>query len=161
VTTSFQEIDSYVKNKGIKVSVKELPNGHVQIKGNLLVNYYPDSKDRTAYVAGTREGFKHVGHKQAVTMALKIPVIKKNNKPRKSNRKRRMKLLANSPYCYWCIQKGSETKLTLETSTADHVIPLHRGGLDNMNNIVLSCEPCNTERGHDMPEIKRKWDKTP
>jgi 5-methylcytosine-specific restriction endonuclease McrA len=46
-------------------------------------------------------------------------------------------------------------KLTLDTSTMDHVIPLHRGGLDNANNRVLACEPCNSKRGHDMPELKR------
>ena len=38
----------------------EKPNGHFQINGKLLVNYYPFSKDKTAYIAQTKNGFKHV-----------------------------------------------------------------------------------------------------
>ena len=35
----------------------------------------------------------------------------------------------------------------------DHLVPLHRGGLDNPNNWVIACEPCNQARGHAMPEL--------
>ena len=76
-----QKLKQYVKDKN--VTVIQLEKGHVQIKGKLLVNYYPLSKNRTAYIAGTRRGFKNIGHKQAVTMALVVPQINKHHKKRK------------------------------------------------------------------------------
>ena len=65
-----------------------------------------------------------------------------------SYKKARRRLLKKHPFCHWC-----NTLLTEETATLEHIIPLKRGGLDNDNNRTLACEPCNQERGHDMPEI--------
>ncbi len=130
-------------------------NGHFQIKGRLLVNYYPFSKTRTAYVAGTLHGDKHVSPTQAVAMAFDAPpmareVGKRTDKRSSKTRRIRTRLIARKgPGCHWC-----QSVLTLDTSTIDHVIPIARGGLDNDNNRVLSCEPCNTARGHAMPELR-------
>lgn len=44
--------------------------------------------------------------------------------------------------CIYC-----ETKLTLENATADHVIPIAHGGNNCQINIVVCCQPCNSERG--------------
>jgi len=49
---------------------------------------------------------------------------------------------------------GAMPPLTKETATLDHVIPISRGGLNNANNYVIACEPCNSERGNNMPEVK-------
>jgi 5-methylcytosine-specific restriction endonuclease McrA len=64
------------------------------------------------------------------------------------------KMMAVTPHCYWC-----KRKLTMEIgspnqATLDHKIPLALGGLDNANNWVLACEPCNHDRGSKMPELK-------
>jgi len=40
--------------------------------------------------------------------------------------------------CHWCAGD-----LTLETLTADHVLPLSRGGGDGPDNVVPSCARCN------------------
>mmetsp|Transcript_2261 Transcript_2261/g.4801 ORF Transcript_2261/g.4801 Transcript_2261/m.4801 type:complete len:98 (+) Transcript_2261:89-382(+) len=35
----------------------------------------------------------------------------------------------------------------LDLATADHVIPLSRGGPDLPSNLVISCRPCNMKKG--------------
>jgi 5-methylcytosine-specific restriction endonuclease McrA len=44
--------------------------------------------------------------------------------------------------CFWC-----EVGLTSATRTLDHLVPLSKGGSNRLDNLVLSCEPCNAERG--------------
>lgn len=127
-------------------------NGHYQIVGGpLLVNYYPESKRRAAYVAGTMAGRSHITPAQAVAMALEPPPMtsEPDSRPKNQRAKRARMIRRNGPKCHWCPKT-----LTLDDSTIDHVIPLARGGLDNDNNRVLACAPCNSKRGHAMPEIK-------
>lgn len=129
-------------------------NGHYQVKGRLLVNYYPLSKKRTAYVDATTHGKHYVSPTEAVEMAFTPPPIasadKKDTRHGHSRNQRIRLIRKNGPYCHWC-----GCKVTVNTSTVEHVIPLHRGGLDNANNRVLACQPCNHKRGHDMPELAR------
>jgi len=138
--------------RGLKVV--DRGQGHFQITGGpLLINYYPLSKKHSAYVTGTTGRRTGVTPEQAVEMAFLPPPIAncgQKDDRKGSYRAQRRKLLKFSDKCHWC-----NMKLTLDTSTMDHVIPLHLGGLDNANNRVLACEPCNSKRGHDMPELKR------
>jgi hypothetical protein len=138
--------------RGLKVV--DRGQGHFQITGGpLLINYYPLSKKHSAYVAGTTGRRTGVTPEQAVEMAFLLPPIASRGQKddrKGSYRAQRRKLLKFSDKCHWC-----NMKLTLDTSTMDHVIPLHRGGLDNANNRVLACEPCNSKRGHDMPELRK------
>lgn len=130
---------------GVVVSLKS--DGHFHIQGALLVNYYPFSAKRTAYVANTVKSAQQVNMKAAIKMACELPPITKVK--RKGYRKIKLRMLSKNPACYWC-----KCHLEDETATVDHVIPLSRGGLDNDNNRVLACESCNNKRGNDMPEIK-------
>lgn len=46
--------------------------------------------------------------------------------------------------CHWChAEFRDELAPTLE-----HLIPQHNGGTSDDENLVLACEPCNTERHH-------------
>lgn len=45
--------------------------------------------------------------------------------------------------CYHCQKRFSSAELTM-----DHLIPLARGGTSSKNNVVVSCKPCNTAKGH-------------
>lgn len=133
------------------VQVKDCGKGHLQLQGKLLVNYYPDSKNSSAYVAGTTKSIKHVTPLAAIKMTMEQPKPSSNKAKRakqKVNKKRKAILYKKRQHCYWC-----KTPLTLKTSTLEHIIPLHRGGLDNMNNLTLACGPCNHERDCDMPEL--------
>lgn len=129
--------------------------GHFQIHGQLLVNYYPFGKKRTAYIAGTTRGVHRVTPEQAVDMAFEAPPLAdakhKDRRSRNSRRKRLQLIKIKGPHCHWC-----RCGVTIDTSTIDHVVPLARGGLDNANNRVLACEPCNTGRGHAMPELNAR-----
>lgn len=145
-----QELKRIAESRGIQVI--DRGNGHLQLVGGpLLVNYYPESKKRTAYVAGTTARRTYVSPQKAVEMCFDPPSIHGAPKDSRSTHSRaiRRRMLRKGKECHWC---GVE--LTLDTSTIDHVIPLHRGGLDNANNRVLACEPCNSKRGHEMPELK-------
>jgi len=137
------------------LEVVERGAGHFQIKGGkLLVNYYPDSRKRSAYVAGTTRRYEHVTPERAVAMALQPPpmaVGERKGKRKGRYRNERLRLHAIDSHCRWC-----RKQLTIDDSTMDHVIPLSRGGLDNANNRVLACEKCNHDRGCDMPELRGK-----
>ena len=133
-------------------TVTDRGNGHFQIRGRLLVNYYPFGKKRTAYVAATTHGKHGVSPTEAVAMAFSAPLIasadKKDERHGNSRRQRSRLLRKLGANCHWC-----NANITLDTSTVEHVIPLNRGGLDNANNRVLACKPCNQARGHNMPEL--------
>ena len=127
-------------------------NGHIQLKGPLLVNYYPDSKKRKAYVSGTTTAIAGVTPEQAIKMCFEPPKPQGQvDKRQRNNRRRRQRLIdKGTNSCIWC-----KTKLTIDTSSLEHVIPLSRGGLDNPNNWALACIPCNGARGSNMPELAR------
>lgn len=69
---------------------------------------------------------------------------------RRNMRKVKLQMLRKTshPCCNWC-----NCPLTEKTATVDHYVPLALGGLDNFNNYVLACQPCNAQRGHAMPDI--------
>lgn len=162
-------IDSFEKGTGMKkvitidlkikqlavargIEYKEVSPGHIQLKGALLVNYYPNSKKKSAYVAGTKKASRHVTPEEAIEMCFNAPTAQAPIECRKGNsrRKRAAMLKKGITRCYWC--KGP---LTIDTSTIEHIIPLARGGLENANNRTLSCNPCNRDRGSNMPELKQ------
>ena len=131
-------------------TLQDKGNGHFQIRGRLLVNYYPFSKLGSAYVAGTAKAATQVTPSKAVTMAFEAPQLPEKTKRRRSYKAQRERLLKKHPHCHWC-----NAKLSAETATLEHIIPLSRGGLDNANNWALACEPCNQSRDSDMPELEK------
>jgi len=152
-----RELERLCRDAGVKL---EYPapgstNGHYKIHGALLVNYYPLSAARTAYVARTTKGVKNVTPAQAVAMSQEQPKVApahlKDQRATNSRaiRRKMMKGRKTVP-CHWC-----GIQIDLNTSTIEHVVPLDRGGLDNANNRVLACEPCNKKRGNNMPELEK------
>lgn len=141
------KLESLCDEKGVELEIKS--NGHAQLRGPLLVNYYPFSKTKTAYVKNTTEGRKNVSPEDAVSMCFKEPSGIKRAKRRVSYKRVRSLLLERGvTKCHWC-----KEPLTLETSTIEHIVPLSRGGLDCMQNFTLACNVCNEARGSDMPEL--------
>jgi 5-methylcytosine-specific restriction endonuclease McrA len=143
-------LEALAEARGVEYTEK--PNGHVQLKGPLLVNYYPNSKSKSAYVAGTKKATKNVTAEQALDMCFEAPVLQAARPEKRSNKsreKRRKMISRGVTSCYWC-----KEPITLDTSTIEHIVPLARGGLDNANNRTLACKPCNEARGCDMPELK-------
>lgn len=147
-----QELKREAEAAGLTLDWKS--EHHVHIKGGpFLVNYYPFSKKRTAYVASTRRGEQQVTPKRACQMAFDKPAFRPGEAGRrKPQRPHKERLWKRGHTCYWCEQEIDH----IDEATVDHVIPLGRGGIDNMNNKVLSCLPCNRDRGHEMPEVSGK-----
>lgn len=57
-------------------------------------------------------------------------------------------LFAAATHCHYC-------RAPFESSTgktADHVMPLMRGGLHSLGNLVIACFTCNTAKGRKTPE---------
>lgn len=145
---SLQLLKTLAKKNGL--TVKDCGNGHVQIIGGaVVVNYWPDSRHRSAYIASTRGSKRSVTPEEAVEMALKpIPFTGCFKRSRNKARRFKENAFKKNPKqsCHWCGKP-----LTPETATVDHRIPLARNGLDHHNNMVLACYPCNHDRGHAMP----------
>lgn len=152
-------LERLARAAGIRLTKPGFPsnqNGHYQIHGKLLVNYYPDSAKKTAYVAGTKKGIQGVTPEMALEMSMRepdrVPDHMKDTRSRNSKAIRRKMFRGRETVpCCWCGEP-----ITLETSTIEHKIPLDRGGLDNANNRVLACAPCNNKRGNNMPELSQK-----
>ena len=144
--TPVQELARLCAEAGIELI--ERPNGHYQLKGKQLVNYYPNSEHQKAYIAGTKEGIKHVTPAEAVAMTTQCVQLDKKDQRKKSYRNERAMLFERQKNCHWC-----GCALTLETATLEHIYPLSKGGLDNANNFTLACKPCNNARGNEMPEL--------
>lgn len=54
--------------------------------------------------------------------------------------------------CIYC-----DTKLDYENATADHIIPISKGGNNTQINLVVCCKLCNNERGNlDFKEYMSK-----
>lgn len=68
------------------------------------------------------------------------------------NRHRRA-IAKTKPDCHWCNEPINYTAGWLDPASfqIDHVIPLNKGGLDDLSNIVASHRKCNRD----------KWDKLP
>ncbi|MEU0071293.1 HNH endonuclease signature motif containing protein [Streptomyces sp. NPDC006332] len=55
-------------------------------------------------------------------------------------RKARAAILADNPVCSICYSRPAET--------ADHIVPLSRGGTNDIENLRPACGPCNFSRGN-------------
>ena len=145
-----QELKAKCAASGIELVEKVA--GHFQLKGQLLVNYYPTSAKQSAYVAGTTVAKRRISVDAAIAMTYTAPeqAVFHKAKRKSSYKTPRNNLLKKHPYCRWC-----GCLLTEETATLDHIISLHKGGMNNPNNYALACVPCNNKRGSDMPELKQ------
>jgi len=153
---SAARMEKIAKPLGVSVLIKNSATGHIQLVGAWVVNYYPCSKNKTAYIKGTVKGYAGVSELSAVKMATKQPpVAPDSHKTERSTsgkygRYKRWRVSGKRNKCRWC----SEI-LTYETATLEHVVPLNRGGLDCESNWDIACLACNTGRGDGMPELNK------
>ena len=61
---------------------------------------------------------------------------------KRGHAKRLLRTTARNQVCAYC-----GVRLNSKTATADHKIPLSRGGKDRKSNTVLCCYTCNQEKG--------------
>lgn len=56
-------------------------------------------------------------------------------------------LLESSTHCFYC-----NNPLILNETHIDHYVPLANGGLHTITNLRITCQTCNLQKGHKMPE---------
>ena len=142
------------------LTLKWMPaGGHCQIIGGAyVVNWWPCSKNRRAYVQGHRESHEGVTVLQVIAMATTASPVggvrrRENMTPLRGTRKRwKANRFEESCPCWLCGQPFA----SVDEVTIDHVIPLGRGGLDNPNNWKPAHATCNQKRGTDMRVINDK-----
>ena len=132
--------------KESNVDVIEKRPGHFQIRGKFLINYWPDSKKRTAYVAGTSISERNVTPEMAVKMAndFKGYDIKVPRKSRNRLKKRMRLAVKQKAICSICLKPINNITI----ARTDHIIPLSKGGLDNNNNKQLVHNYCDIKKGN-------------
>ena len=54
--------------------------------------------------------------------------------------------------CFWC-----KNPIQVGKHSADHYIPLNRGGTNWPSNIVVACHSCNSKKGDKLPYEFRKY----
>ena len=52
-------------------------------------------------------------------------------------------LLRDGSNCVYCVKKITRN----DDLTVDHIVPLVKGGSNEMDNLALSCKHCNEEKG--------------
>jgi 5-methylcytosine-specific restriction endonuclease McrA len=75
-------------------------------------------------------------------------------KPKDKWEKRKILWKAQNGQCQYCLQK-----VPLKESTLDHVKPKSKGGSDQLDNLVMSCDACNNAK-KDLEEPRafpREW----
>lgn len=145
---NFKEFEQKVLALGLKA--RDCGGGHWRIEGGKYeVNWWPNSRRQTIYVNGlARERTIRYGNfEEAIKLATLDPEPDHRRKARRKKSYSRVKRerLKRDPFCHWC-----RTGLTIKTVTIDHVVPLLRGGSNADDNLVISCEPCNKEKGHEI-----------
>lgn len=95
----------------------------------------------------------------------KIVAASKRNPNRREWVKRGKALRRGAKRGYWVTKRDIErlwnrqnrqcaycpTPITLLTAQQDHVIPVSRGGVHSIGNIVLACGPCNGSKSDKLP----------
>lgn len=141
----------------------ERGNGHLQIRGPVtIVNWYPESKRRTAYANGAKEGLPDASEEQVIQIATgtymgDVSITRTKRASSTILKRKRQYLMKKNPHCYLCkklIEPGDET--------IDHVIPLARGGSNRLDNLRLAHKECNQVKGHQLPgAVKGVFDARP
>lgn len=147
-----KDIETLAKERNVEY--RNLGNGHIQLTGVVLVNYYPSSRKRSAYISGSSHGIPHCSIEKAVELAANPDGALRHvgiggyirRRHRATAQRARRRLYRKHKHCHWC-----RTPLSFWQATINHIIPLSKGGLDQDNNRVIACEPCNHDRENDMP----------
>jgi 5-methylcytosine-specific restriction endonuclease McrA len=77
--------------------------------------------------------------------------MKKNNYSSAEYKKNRLTILENSNYvCHYCGNPAT---------TADHIVPVSKGGGHELSNLLPCCVRCNSSRQDKMLMRMRYWNK--
>lgn len=120
---------------------------HWRIEGGAFdVNFYPTRG--TVYVNGMAAKGRAYTVADLIAIARSGPSWTPTVKAARTKYRHAKTVLARiQKHCFWC---GCEFTKEVRP-TADHLIPLSRGGSNALDNLVLACAPCNERRKNDLP----------
>lgn len=149
--------------ENLRVDVKIIPrDDSIEIRDKLIVRWFWDRSLPTATIIGSWVTLQNPTPAQMFRIAMgKLPRVPEHVRYTRPTGDRRRKLVANlikiyGLECYWC-----KAQLVRNSLTIDHLIPISKGGTNQMVNVVLSCVSCNREN-KDVPsgrtrKVLRKW----
>lgn len=122
---------------------KRCSSYHFHLKGVFLLNVYPTRK--TVYVQGSNGKTTYKTIDDLVNLAKGESVIKGVERGKRIPARGKRKTLWGRGHrkCFVC---GVEFK-NLEEATLEHKVPLSMGGSNRLDNLTLSHERCNQDRG--------------
>lgn len=127
------------------IEVKKCSKHHIQFVGKVVVNFYP-TKNK-AYINRTMKAFSCT-EKEAKAIAEdpelihKKQFVKKKRKTNNLNRRKTLYYRKDMTLCHVCGEF-----MHFDETTLEHIIPLAKGGSDRYDNLALSHERCNQEKG--------------
>lgn len=151
--SSFEDFKNLAKEDGF--TTEKCTEHHWKLKGiNNEVNVYPFSKKKTVYVSGNNINgtTNYVTTKTCVKAAFEIAAlsyeVRSGNdiKKRKNLSKKKKMLYATNKLCHWC-----KMEMSYKEATVEHLVPLSKGGTNDIKNLRLAHQSCNQDRGNKMP----------
>ena len=149
---TIEQIRFWISECGLTLTQRS--SRHWQVTGGIaLVNVYSSRKGFTIHVQGMAKG-QPVKHPSQIAGAAKqfkagTHCVRRKRCIGVKNRKWNQMIKRNGKACcHWC-QREFKNK---QEATADHVIPVSKGGSNGDDNIVLACEPCNTRRRNNVTD---------
>lgn len=147
---SINSIKQAVEAAGLQLVQKS--RGHWQVIGGIaIVNIHRSNAGYSMYVQGMAKG-KHLDSPSKVVVAATQFVASNKRITRKSTKGVRHRkwnqAIRNgwNPSCHWCGHAFEK----FEDATADHVVPLSKGGGNGDDNFVLACNDCNVRRRNNV-----------
>lgn len=121
---------------------------HIQLRALYIVNVYEGKSKYYVSGANLSSYFSKAKPMHLINVALgkNETAVSPKTKREKISAGTKRNLWQKSKDCFFCkrrIESFSEASI-------EHVIPLGKGGSNRMNNLALSHEKCNHERGNSM-----------
>jgi 5-methylcytosine-specific restriction endonuclease McrA len=109
--------------------------------------------DRKAEILEVDDTKVFRSEKRNIPCPIVIRLVRFVHVPRKFRRQvTNTFLFARDAYrCQYCGRHRSQLR-GREFLTRDHVVPMSLGGLNNWENVVTACSPCNNRKGSHLPE---------
>lgn len=146
------------------IAVHDRGDGFFRVHSpSIRVDVWEAEGHRSCYVEQHCDPWHAGGLEEAIRLACTPPARRDaNSRPKRPQPDRMRALKAHavcrdaqedgSVLCHWCRVPLAPAHMTL-----DHMIPLARGGVNTLRNLVVACEACNRWRASEMPELVDRY----
>lgn len=139
-------LDSLVKNKRSTYGVEALCKSCDAIRRMEHEHKNPTKTQERKRIAARKWRAKYPDKNRA--KVLKYIATKHQAEGSHSAKDVRVQYKLQQGLCYWC------STPVAKKYNVDHVVPLSRGGSNDVNNIAISCPTCNRKKGKKLAYIE-------